>query len=67
MRESIPLSIILQNKLKYALYAREAKMILADKDGNVKVDGKVRSDEGYPVGIMGITLVIIFLRRYYNR
>lgn len=28
-------------------------MILADKDGNVKVDGKVRSDEGYPVGIMG--------------
>lgn len=39
--------------MKYALYAREAKMILADKDGNVKVDGKVRSDEGYPVGIMG--------------
>lgn len=28
-------------------------MILADKDGNVKVDGKVRSDEGYPVGLMG--------------
>lgn len=54
MRESIPLSVILQHKLKYALYAREARMILADKDGNVKVDGKVRTDEGFPVGLMGI-------------
>jgi len=29
-------------------------MILADKDGNIKVDGKVRTDEGFPVGLMGI-------------
>ena len=29
-------------------------MILADKDGNIKVDGKVRSDFGYPVGLLGI-------------
>lgn len=54
LRESIPLSVILQHKLKYALYAREARMILADKDGNIKVDGKVRTDEGFPVGLMGI-------------
>jgi len=41
----------LQHKLKYALYARDATMILADKDGNIKVDGKVRTDSGYPVGL----------------
>lgn len=33
-------------------------MILADKDGNVKIDGKVRSDEGYPVGLMGIFYIL---------
>jgi len=58
LRESIPLSIVLQNKLRYALYAREVKMILKDKDANVKVDGKVRRDPGFPTGIMGKALIL---------
>lgn len=41
-------------------------MILTDKDGNIKIDGKVRSDEGYPVGLMG-NLIKLICRCYYNR
>lgn len=28
-------------------------MILNDKEGHVKVDGKVRTDDGFPTGLMG--------------
>ncbi|NDW60254.1 30S ribosomal protein S4e, partial [Yangia sp. PrR004] len=28
-----------------------------DKDGNVKVDGKVRTDEGFPVGLMDVVTI----------
>ena len=53
LRESIPLSILLRHRLRYCLWAREVKMILRDKEGNVKVNGKVRRDHAYPVGVMG--------------
>jgi small subunit ribosomal protein S4e len=29
-------------------------MILRDKEGNVKVNGKVRRDDGFPVGVMDV-------------
>ena len=32
-------------------------MILNDKDGNVKVDGKVRRDHGFPTGMMDIVSI----------
>jgi small subunit ribosomal protein S4e len=53
-RESIPISIALQQKLKYALGFREVKTILNDKESSVKVDGKLRRDRGFPLGIMDV-------------
>ena len=54
LRESIPLSVLLRHRLRLCLWAREVKMILNDKEGLVRVDGKIRRDQAYPVGIMGI-------------
>ena len=31
----------------------EVLTILKDKEANIKIDGKVRRDRGYPAGIMG--------------
>jgi len=57
LRESLPLSYIVQNRLKYALNGREAKMILNDKEGNVLVDGKIRRDEKFPAGFMDVITI----------
>jgi small subunit ribosomal protein S4e len=54
LRESIPLSVILRNRLKYALYNREVLMIVKDKEGSIKIDGKVRRDPTFPAGIMDV-------------
>ena len=50
--ESYPLSLILRNKLKYALNNREVVQILNQK--TVSIDGKIRIEKNYPVGIMDI-------------
>lgn len=50
-RESLPLSIILRNRLKYALTRKESQMIVMQK--LVKVDRKVRTDLNFPAGFMG--------------
>ena len=52
LRECIPLLVIIRNRLKYALNAREADMIL--RQGLVKVDGRARSDRKYPTGFMDV-------------
>lgn len=57
MRECLPLSIFLRNRLKYALTYDEAKKILNQR--LVKVDGKIRSDKTYPAGFMGKLTFII--------
>jgi small subunit ribosomal protein S4e len=54
-RESIPLCIILRNRLKYALTGREAMMIAMRK--LIKVDGKVRTDAKFPVGFMDVVSI----------
>lgn len=51
LRESLPLILILRNRLKYALTKAEANAICKQKF--VKVDGKVRTDLNYPAGFMG--------------
>jgi small subunit ribosomal protein S4e len=51
LRESLPLSIFLRNRLKYALTGREVTSIVAQR--LIKVDGKVRTDNTYPAGFMG--------------
>jgi small subunit ribosomal protein S4e len=61
LRESIPLSILLRHRLRYCLWAREVKMILRDKEGNVKVNGKVRRDHAFPVGVMGRNIIYLYV------
>ena len=58
MRESIPLNVLLRNKLKLALTGREAKLIILAKEGNIAVDGKVRKDYKYPVGFMDVVTLV---------
>ena len=52
LRESLPLLIIIRNRLKYALNAHEGEMIL--RQGLVKVDGRSRRDGKYPTGFMDV-------------
>lgn len=51
-RECLPLSIILRNRLKYALTRKESLMIVMQK--LVKVDGKVRTELNFPAGFMDV-------------
>jgi len=51
-RECVPLLVLLRNRLKYAITAREANMILRQRF--VKVDGRVRVDSKYPAGFMDV-------------
>ena len=50
-RESIPMAILLRNRLKYALTYDEVKKICMQR--LVKVDGKVRTDKTFPCGFQG--------------
>ncbi|MEJ2776612.1 30S ribosomal protein S4e [Sulfolobus sp. SCGC AB-777_L09] len=52
LQESIPLAILLKHYLNIAETTREAKRIIFD--GKVLVDGRVRKDYKYPVGLMDI-------------
>jgi small subunit ribosomal protein S4e len=57
LRECIPLSLLLRTKLRLALNGKEAKMIAKAREGNISIDGKVRTDHKYPVGIMDIVTI----------
>lgn len=52
LRESLPLILILRNRLKYALTGKETKLICMEK--LVKVDGKTRTDPHFPAGFMDV-------------
>ena len=52
LRESVPMILLLRNRLKYALNRREVVHITMEK--NVKIDGKVRTDPNYPIGFMDV-------------
>lgn len=52
LRESLPLILILRNRLKYALTGKETKIICIER--NVLVDGKIRTDPNYPAGFMDV-------------
>jgi small subunit ribosomal protein S4e len=52
LRECLPLSLILRNRLKYALTGAEANTILMQR--LVKVDGKVRTDTSFPAGFQDV-------------
>ena len=57
LRECIPMAILLQNRLKYALCAADVYSIVRDKEGMIKVDGKVKRDPKYPLGIMDVVSI----------
>uniref|UniRef100_A0A7S1CP93 40S ribosomal protein S4 n=1 Tax=Bicosoecida sp. CB-2014 TaxID=1486930 RepID=A0A7S1CP93_9STRA len=52
LRESLPLIVILRNRLKYALTRREVQMICMQK--LVQVDGRTRTDPRFPAGFMDV-------------
>jgi small subunit ribosomal protein S4e len=53
--ESLPLSLVLRNKLKYALTGREISMVI--KQRTVEVDGRPRTDSKYPAGFMDVITI----------
>lgn len=55
LRESLPLSILIRNRLKYALTRKEVMSILMQR--LVKVDHKVRTDTTYPSGFMDVITI----------
>ena len=57
LRECIPLNYLLRNKLRVALNGTEAKLIIKSKEGNISINGKVRTDPKFPVGIMDIVTI----------
>ncbi|MCS4541581.1 MAG: 30S ribosomal protein S4e [Euryarchaeota archaeon] len=58
----LPLAIVLRDILKYADNAREVKTIL--NEGKVKVDGKIRRDYKFPVGLMDVVEIIPTNEKY---
>jgi len=55
LRECLPLTIFLRNRLKYALTGKEVTSIV--KQRLIKVDGKVRTDETYPGGFQDVITI----------
>ncbi|PWN42774.1 hypothetical protein IE81DRAFT_347145 [Ceraceosorus guamensis] len=55
LRESLPLVILLRNRLKYALTGREVTAITAQR--LIKVDNKVRTEPTYPTGFMDVVSI----------
>lgn len=52
MRESLPLSLVLRNRLRYALTRREVLIIVMRRQ--VEVDHKIRTDVQYPAGFQDV-------------
>jgi small subunit ribosomal protein S4e len=58
LRECIPLTVLLRNRLKYALSGQEALKICRDRDhANIKIDNKIRRDHRYPIGFMDVVSI----------
>jgi len=55
LRECLPISLILRNRLKYALTRREIVTIVMRR--LIKVDGKIRSDINYPAGFQDVVTI----------
>merc|ERR1719443_1879441 len=55
LRESLPVSIFLKNRLRYALCQKEVETIM--KQRLIKIDGKVRTDVRFPCGFMDVVQI----------
>jgi small subunit ribosomal protein S4e len=56
-RECIPLNVLLMQRLKYAMSRQESIKIVKDKEGLIKVDGKIRRDPRFPLGQMDVVTI----------
>jgi len=52
LRESLPVTLILRDKLKYALTRRETIMVVMRR--HVQVDKRIRTDMNFPTGFMDV-------------
>jgi len=55
LRESLPLSLVLRNRLRYALTRREVLIIVMRRQ--VQIDGKIRTDINYPAGFQDVITI----------
>jgi len=55
LRECLPVTLILRQRLKYALTRRESQMISMRR--HIAVDGKTRTDMNYPAGFMDVVSI----------
>lgn len=55
LRECLPLIVMIRNRLKYALTAREVKMIVMSR--HIRVDSKVRIDTKFPCGFQDVVTI----------
>ena len=53
-RDSLPLVLILRDKLKLAFNGTECYKILRQKEGLLRVDNKIRREPKFPVGFMDV-------------
>lgn len=51
------MSILLKNRLKYALNGREVFKIVKDKEGLIKVDHRIRREPHFPCGFMDVITI----------
>ncbi len=56
MRYSLPLLLIVRDILGYAKTSREARKLISE--GHFKVDGRVRKDYKYPVGVFDVIQIV---------
>uniref|UniRef100_A0A7C4D6R9 Small ribosomal subunit protein eS4 n=1 Tax=Staphylothermus marinus TaxID=2280 RepID=A0A7C4D6R9_STAMA len=63
INKCIPLLLIVRNILNYAKTSKEARALIAE--GHFKVDGRVRRNYKYPVGLMDV-IEIIDTSEYYR-
>jgi len=57
LRECLPLTTLLRQRLKYALNGQESMKICRDKDNNIKIDNRVRRDHRFPLGLMDVVTI----------
>tara|TARA_B100000029_G_C17595494_1_gene963966 strand:- start:1757 stop:2485 length:729 start_codon:yes stop_codon:yes gene_type:complete len=55
-KQSIPLTVLLRDILKLTKTYSETKIII--REGQVKVDSRIRKDPNYPVGLMDVVEII---------
>lgn len=56
LAKSLPLALLVRDVLRYAKTLREARYVIGK--GLIKVDGRVRRDYKYPVGLMDVVEIV---------